>query len=176
MVQISGALKTILSHDWTWIYERGIDLFNVKWVFMADDIPNSLRCFCSLCHESLSLYQKFSSGFGDLWKHQKFLPISTLNNFSQKTDLGTWILCSEMAPVHCQSCCFRLKGEGPQSYAFTMWPIRKAFVMTSYRAHHLWNFESVKEFLPSLLLWQFRQQSRKNLETTVTVMWGRHLS
>jgi hypothetical protein len=95
MVQISGVLMTIPYHDWTCIYEREIDLFNVKWVFMADGIPSSLRCFCSLCHESLSLYQKFSPGLGVLWKRQKFLPISTLNNFSQKTDLGTWILRSE---------------------------------------------------------------------------------
>jgi hypothetical protein len=95
MVQISGPLKTIPSHDWTCIYERGIDLFSVKWVFMDDGIPNNFRCFCSLCQESLSLYQKFSPGFVVLWTRQKFLPSSTLNNFSQKTDLGTWILRSE---------------------------------------------------------------------------------
>jgi hypothetical protein len=34
----------------------------------------------------------------------------------------------------------------------------------------------VKQFLPSLLIWQFRQQNWKNLYTAVTDMWGRHLS
>jgi hypothetical protein len=118
MVQISGPLKTIPSHDWTCIYERGIDLFSVKWVFMDDGIPNSLRCFVvpAKNHSTKRLVQdlEFFENVRNLF------PLQPWAIFARKL---TWELGScvqKMAPVHCQSCCFRLKGEGPQSYAFIM--------------------------------------------------------
>jgi hypothetical protein len=153
-------LTCSMSNEYLWLME-----FQIAWgVFVVSATNHSL--FTKSLVQDLEI-------FGNV---RNFFPFQPWTIFPRKL---TWELGScvqKMAPVHCQSCCFRLKGEGPQNYAFTMWPIRKAFVMISYRAHHLWNFESVKEFLPSLLLWQFRQQSRKTVETTVTVMWGRHLS
>jgi hypothetical protein len=105
MVQISSPLETI--H----IYERGIDLLNVKWVFMADGIPNSLRCFCSLCHKSPS-NKNLVQDLEFFEKVRNFFPFQPWTIFPRKL---TWKLGScvqKMAPVHCQSCCFRPNGRG----------------------------------------------------------------
>jgi hypothetical protein len=112
MVQISGALTTIPSHDWTCIYEREIDCsmsneylwlmeFQVAWgVFVVSATNHSLF--------TKSLVQDLEF-FGNV---RNFFPFQPWTIFPRKL---TWELGSciqKMAPVHCQSCCFRWRGKG----------------------------------------------------------------
>jgi hypothetical protein len=153
-------------------------LSTFKAVIMTDGIPNILRFLWCLYLQSLPIYQNFSPGFGVLWKTseissqfnlEQFRP-SKLRELEDKSNplLRRW-------PQASQPCCSRQRGKGLSS-AYAVYPIRKAFVCHHTGLTTPGSLRGLREILPGMLLWQPRQQSRKNLEESAPVIWRRHFS
>jgi hypothetical protein len=147
---------------------------------MTDWIPNSLSFLWCLYLQSIPLYQNFNPGFGVLWNISEISSQFNLGQFHPsklRENLKTKaILWTEGGPRPLQPCCSRWRGRGLRSSACAVYPIRKAFVWHHTGLTNPGSLRGLREILPGMLLWQPRQQSRKNLEENAIDIRRRHFS
>jgi hypothetical protein len=86
------------------------------------------------------------------------------------------ILWSEYGPRPLQPCCSIWRRRGLRSSAYAVYPMRKAFVWHHTGVTNPGSLRGLRKNLPGMLLWQPRQQSRKNLEESAPVIQRRHFS